>query len=105
MHTLEVQYGLLQLAEGLNFMHNNVKMRHGNINIDNVVIGCHGDWKLAGFNFAGPIDSEVEREGEGERGREREGERGRERERGERGERGRVIVIVVSDIITRICYH
>ena len=103
MHTLEVQYGLLQLAEGLNFMHNNVKMRHGNINIDNVVIGCHGDWKLAGFNFAGPIDSEVERERERER--EREGERGRKRERGERGERGRVIVIVVSDIITRICYH
>ena len=61
-------------------MHNNVKMRHGNINIDNVVIGCHGDWKLTGFNFAGPIDSEVEREGG----------RGREREReGEGGERGR----------------
>ena len=67
-------------------MHNNVKMRHGNINIDNVVIGCHGDWKLTGFNFAGPIDSEVEREGEGEKER----ERGREREReGEGGERGR----------------
>ena len=79
MHTLEVQYGLLQLAEGLNFMHNNVKMRHGNLNIDNVVIGCHGDWKLAGFNFAGPIDSEVEREGEGEGGREREIEGGRVR--------------------------
>ncbi|XP_019850121.1 PREDICTED: SCY1-like protein 2 isoform X2 [Amphimedon queenslandica] len=59
VHTLEVHYGLLQLAEGLNFLHNNVKMRHGNLCIDNITISTNGDWKLAGFNFASSIESET----------------------------------------------
>ena len=49
---MEAHYGLLQIAEALNFLHNDVKMMHGNLMLNNILISRHGDWKLAGFNFA-----------------------------------------------------
>ena len=36
----------------MEFIHNDVKLVHGNINPENVIITATGDWKLAGFNFA-----------------------------------------------------
>ena len=46
----ELKYGLLQITEGLSFLHNDVKMIHGNICPDNVVLNKIGAWKLAGFD-------------------------------------------------------
>ena len=46
----ELKYGLLQITEGLSFLHNDVKMIHGNICPDNVILNKIGAWKLAGFD-------------------------------------------------------
>ena len=40
------------IAEALQFLHSDVNMVHGNITPENIIISRHGDWKLAGFNFA-----------------------------------------------------
>lgn len=48
---MEIQYGLMQLAEGLEFLHSDVKMMHGNLNSQSVVVNSQGAWKLMGFNF------------------------------------------------------
>ena len=50
-HPVEVKYGLLELAEGLSFLHNGVRMLHGNLIPGNVIINRNGEWKLVGFNF------------------------------------------------------
>ncbi len=51
LHPIEVQYGLLQVAEGLDFLHSSVKMIHGNLCPSNIVVTSRGAWKLLGFNF------------------------------------------------------
>jgi SCY1-like protein 2 len=38
--------------EALYFMHSQVNLIHGNINLGSVLISRHGDWKLFGFNFS-----------------------------------------------------
>ncbi|XP_042909233.1 SCY1-like protein 2 isoform X2 [Parasteatoda tepidariorum] len=48
---LEIKYGILQITEGLAFLHNDVKMMHGNINPESVLINLNGAWKIAGFDF------------------------------------------------------
>ena len=51
IHPVEIQYGLLQVAEALNFLHGDVKMMHGNLHPGAIVITKKGTWKLMGFNF------------------------------------------------------
>ncbi|KAJ8018870.1 SCY1-like protein 2 [Holothuria leucospilota] len=51
LYEVEIKYGLLQLTEALKFLHNNVKMIHGNICPENVILNANGAWKLAGFDF------------------------------------------------------
>ncbi|XP_065830467.1 SCY1-like protein 2 [Oscarella lobularis] len=48
---LEIKYGLLQVAEGLEFLHGGVKLIHGNLTPENIVINKAGAWKIFGFNF------------------------------------------------------
>ncbi|CAL1261081.1 unnamed protein product [Larinioides sclopetarius] len=48
---VEIKYGFLQLTEGLAFLHNDVKMIHGNINPESILVNQSGAWKLAGFDF------------------------------------------------------
>lgn len=48
---VEIKYGFLQLTEGLAFLHNDVKMIHGNINPESILVNQSGVWKLAGFDF------------------------------------------------------
>lgn len=56
-YDVEIKYGLLQLSEGLAFLHNDVKMLHKNISPESVIISKKGSWKLAGFDFCvTPID-------------------------------------------------
>ncbi|KAM7473056.1 hypothetical protein LguiA_011239 [Lonicera macranthoides] len=52
MSLLEVKHGLLQIAESLNFLHNNARLIHRAISPENVLITSNGAWKLGGFGFA-----------------------------------------------------
>ncbi|XP_056877979.1 SCY1-like protein 2 isoform X1 [Takifugu flavidus] len=59
---VETKYGLLQISEGLSFLHSGVKMVHGNLCLENVILNKSGSWKIMGFDFsisaANPSDSE-----------------------------------------------
>ena len=50
-HPVEIKYGLLQLAEGLSFLHDDARLFHGNLTPENVIINHKGEWKLGGFHF------------------------------------------------------
>ncbi|KAK4783642.1 hypothetical protein SAY86_008016 [Trapa natans] len=52
MGLLEVKHGLLQIAETLNFLHNNAHLVHRSISPENILITANGAWKLGGFGFA-----------------------------------------------------
>ncbi|KAK9092864.1 hypothetical protein Syun_027775 [Stephania yunnanensis] len=52
MGVLEVKHGLLQVAESLDFLHNNAHLIHRAISPENVFITSSGAWKLGGFGFA-----------------------------------------------------
>ncbi|CAN1294955.1 SCY1-like protein 2 A [Linum perenne] len=62
MGLLEVKHGLLQLAETLDFLHNNAHLIHRAIAPEassyclNVLLTASGAWKLGGFCFTIPID-------------------------------------------------
>ncbi|XP_075266361.1 SCY1-like protein 2 [Convolutriloba macropyga] len=58
----ELKYGLLQITEGLSFLHNDVKMIHGNICPDNVILNKIGAWKLSGFDCCMTNQSPTEQE-------------------------------------------
>ncbi|KAK7075289.1 SCY1-like protein 2 [Halocaridina rubra] len=48
---VEIKYGLMQVSEGLAFLHNSVKTVHRNICAENIVLNYQGAWKLFGFDF------------------------------------------------------
>ncbi|GFQ00654.1 scy1-like protein 2 [Phtheirospermum japonicum] len=52
MGLLEVKHGLLQIAETLDFLHNNARLIHRAISPETVLITANGAWKLGGFGFA-----------------------------------------------------
>lgn len=58
---LEIQKGLLQVAKGLEFLHESAGLVHGNLNPDAIFINAKSDWKIAGLGFAGPPDSSESR--------------------------------------------
>jgi SCY1-like protein 2 len=51
---VEIKYGLLQVSEGLAFLHNDVKMLHRNLCPENIILTKKGVWKLFGFEFFAP---------------------------------------------------
>ncbi|CAL7949023.1 unnamed protein product [Xylocopa violacea] len=51
LHDVEVKYGLLQLGEGLTFLHGDVKLLHRNLCPESIVVNSHGAWKIFGFDF------------------------------------------------------
>jgi SCY1-like protein 2 len=53
---LEIQKGLLQVAKGLEFLHDSAKLVHGNLTPDAIMINAKSDWKISGLGFAGPPD-------------------------------------------------
>lgn len=53
---LEIQKGLLQVAKGLEFLHDSAKLVHGNLTPDAIMINAKSDWKISGLGFAGPAD-------------------------------------------------
>ncbi|KAI3945929.1 hypothetical protein MKW98_007278 [Papaver atlanticum] len=56
MGLLEVKHGLLQIAESLDFLHNNAHLIHRAISPETIFITSSGAWKLGGFGFAIPAD-------------------------------------------------
>ncbi|XP_066581269.1 V-type proton ATPase catalytic subunit A-like [Prorops nasuta] len=48
---IEIRYGLLQLGEGLAFLHGDVKLLHRNLCQESIIINSHGAWKIFGFDF------------------------------------------------------
>ncbi|XP_051139622.1 SCY1-like protein 2 A isoform X2 [Andrographis paniculata] len=56
MGLLEVKHGLLQIAETLDFIHNNARLIHRAISPETVLITSNGAWKLGGFGFATSTD-------------------------------------------------
>ncbi|XP_046671260.1 SCY1-like protein 2 [Homalodisca vitripennis] len=48
---VEIKYGLLQVGEGLSFLHNDAKILHHNLTPENIVINQQGAWKIFGFDF------------------------------------------------------
>ncbi|CAM8989183.1 unnamed protein product [Rhodiola kirilowii] len=52
MGLLEMKHGLLQIAETLDFLHNNARLIHRALSPENTLITASGAWKLAGFGFA-----------------------------------------------------
>ena len=53
---LEIQKGLLQVAQGLEFLHESAGLVHGNLTPEAIFVNVKSDWKIAGFGFAGPPD-------------------------------------------------
>ncbi|KAF5275855.1 hypothetical protein FQR65_LT04093 [Abscondita terminalis] len=51
LYDIEIKYGLLQIGEGLAFLHNDVKLLHRNICPESVIINQQGAWKIFGFDF------------------------------------------------------
>jgi len=51
LHDIEIRYGLLQLGEGLAFLHSDVKLLHRNLCPESIVMNVHGAWKIFGFDF------------------------------------------------------
>lgn len=54
---LEIQKGLLQIAKGLEFLHDSAKLVHGNLTPDAIFVNAKSDWKISGLGFAGPPDN------------------------------------------------
>ncbi|KAL8994752.1 MAG: hypothetical protein Q9169_005362 [Polycauliona sp. 2 TL-2023] len=54
---LEIQRGLLQVAQGLEFLHESAGLVHGNLTPDSIYVNAKSDWKIAGLAFAGPPDT------------------------------------------------
>lgn len=48
---VEIKYGLVQLLEGLAFLHADVKLLHRNICPESIMINRSGAWKISGFEF------------------------------------------------------
>ena len=51
MYDVEIKYGLLQLSEGLTFLHSSAKMLHRNIGPESIMINEQGAWKICGFEY------------------------------------------------------
>lgn len=51
LYDVEIKYGILQISEGLSFLHESAKMLHGNLSPESIIINKQGVWKLSGFDF------------------------------------------------------
>lgn len=51
LYEVEIKYGLIQLAEGLSFLHSDVKLLHRNICPESILVNKQGAWKISGFDF------------------------------------------------------
>nr|XP_034343011.1 SCY1-like protein 2 isoform X5 [Arvicanthis niloticus] len=62
LYDVETKYGLLQVSEGLSFLHSSVKMVHGNVTPENIILNKSGAWKIMGFDFCVSSSNPAEQE-------------------------------------------
>lgn len=48
---VEKKIGIIQIAEGLTFLHSEVKLLHRNISPESIIINSEGVWKISGFEY------------------------------------------------------
>lgn len=48
---IQIKAGLLQLCDGLQFLHNDAKLLHRNLCLDDIFVDFNNTWKIAGFDF------------------------------------------------------
>lgn len=60
LHEIEIKYGLIQLMEGLQFLHADMKMIHRNICPESVIVNIEGGWKLFGFDYCSVLNVDGE---------------------------------------------
>ncbi|KAH8278433.1 hypothetical protein KR018_003256 [Drosophila ironensis] len=51
LYDVEIRHGLLQLFDGIQFLHQDAKIVHRNISAETIVINKNRSWKLFGFDF------------------------------------------------------
>ncbi|NP_001335518.1 Protein kinase domain-containing protein [Caenorhabditis elegans] len=49
---LEIKLGVLQIIDGMSYLHNSAKMLHGNLTPDAIYVTATKTWKIGGFSFA-----------------------------------------------------
>ncbi|KAI9790250.1 MAG: hypothetical protein M1816_005275 [Peltula sp. TS41687] len=54
---LEIQKGLLQVAKGLEFLHESAGLVHANLTPEAIYINAKSDWKISGLGFSTPPDN------------------------------------------------
>ncbi|KAH3958056.1 hypothetical protein HBI25_178060 [Parastagonospora nodorum] len=54
---LEIQKGLLQIAKGLEFLHESAGLVHANITPEAIFINAKSDWKISGLGFSTPPEN------------------------------------------------
>ncbi|CAD5125987.1 DgyrCDS14167 [Dimorphilus gyrociliatus] len=59
---VEVKYGLLQITEGLTFLHNSAKLVHFALSPSSIILNKNGAWKLFGFDFSIPNSNSNDQE-------------------------------------------
>lgn len=60
LHEIEIKYGLIQLIEGLQFLHADMKMIHRNICPESVIVNAEGSWKLFGFEYCCVLNADTD---------------------------------------------
>ena len=50
---LEIQKGLLQIGQGLEFLHDSAGLVHGNLTPEAIFVNAKSDWKISGLGFSG----------------------------------------------------
>jgi len=48
---VEIKYGILQICEGLQFLHGSARMLHRNLSPESILVNSQGAWKIAGFDY------------------------------------------------------
>lgn len=51
LHDVDTKYGLIQICEGLSFLHADVKLLHRNICPESIIVNQQGAWKIFGFDY------------------------------------------------------
>ncbi|KAF2272598.1 protein kinase-like protein Scy1 [Westerdykella ornata] len=54
---LEIQKGLLQIAKGLEFLHESAGLVHANLTPDAIFVNAKSDWKISGLGFSSPPEN------------------------------------------------
>ena len=53
---LEIQKGLLQVAKGIEFLHESAGLVHANLTPDAILVNAKSDWKISGLGFSGKAE-------------------------------------------------